>query len=120
MTLFPRPSSPALFSVALTILLCSAFTLSSVSQSQPEAASKRRIVGQTQPNYPPLARTLRLEGFVRIEAVVSPDGSVKAVAIKGGHPVLADAAASAVRRWRWERAAQESHELVEVRFSRPD
>jgi protein TonB len=100
--------------------LCSAFTLSSVSQPQPEAASKRRIVGQTQPTYPPLARTLRLEGVVRIEAVVSPDGSVKAVAIKGGHPVLADAAASAVRQWRWERAAQESHELVEVRFSRPD
>ena len=57
---------------------------------------------------------------MRIEAVVSPDGSVKAVAIKGGHPVLADAAASAVRHWKWERASQESTELVEVRFTRPD
>jgi hypothetical protein len=57
---------------------------------------------------------------VRIQAIVSPDGSVKAVAIKGGHPVLADAAASAVKHWRWERASQESTELVEVKFARPE
>lgn len=120
MALFRRPFSPAVFSLALSILLCSVFTHSSLAQSQPEAAGKRRVVERAQPNYPELARALKLEGVVRLEAIVSPDGSVKTVAIKGGHPVLADAAASAVHRWKWERAQQESHELIEVRFSRPD
>lgn len=119
MTPFPR-SSRALFSWILLILFCLVITNSSFSQSQSEAASKRRVVERIEPVYPSLARTLRLEGVVRIEAVVSPDGSVKKVGIKGGHPVLADAAANAVRHWKWERASQESTESVEVKFTRPD
>ncbi|MGA2355489.1 MAG: energy transducer TonB [Terriglobales bacterium] len=121
MTLFPRPSFfLTLFFLTLSIFSGSVFTTSSLAQSQPESTSKRRLVERSQPVYPSLGRTLRLEGIVRIEAVVSPDGTVKSVAIKGGHPVLADAAASAVRQWKWERAAQESHELVEVKFTRPE
>ena len=58
-----------------------------------------------------------LEGVVKVEALVASDGSVKSVEIKGGHPVLAQAAANAVRRWRWEPAAHESHEPVELKFS---
>jgi len=61
---------------------------------------------------------MAIQGVVRIEAVVSPDGSVKAVVIKGGHPLLAQAAANAVRQWRWERASHETHEPVEVKFNR--
>jgi len=117
MTLSPRSSFRALFSFALLVLLCSILTPSSFSQSQPGAAGKRRVLQQTEPAYPPLARAMGLRGVVRLDVTVSPDGSVKAVEVKGGHPVLADAAVGAVRQWRWERA-QESHESVEVRFSR--
>jgi len=60
---------------------------------------------------------MALEGVVKIDAVVAPDGTVKTVEIKSGHPVLAQAAVNTVRRWRWEPSAHESHELVEVRFS---
>jgi outer membrane biosynthesis protein TonB len=49
--------------------------------------------------------------------LVAPDGSVRSVDIKGGHPVLAEAVVNAVRRWKWEPAAHESHETVEVRFT---
>ena len=51
------------------------------------------------------------------DAVVSPDGSVKETQIKGGHPVLAQAAINSVRHWKWEPAAHESHETVEVKFT---
>jgi TonB family protein len=60
---------------------------------------------------------MALQGTVKVEALVAPDGSVKTVDIKGGHPVLAQAAVNTVRRWRWEPAARESHEVVEVKFS---
>jgi TonB family protein len=89
----------------------------SYSHSQQETPSKRRLVGRSAPAYPSLARTMALQGTVRIEAVVSPDGSVKAVDIKGGHPVLAQAAANAVLKWKWEPAFHESREAVEVKFS---
>jgi len=63
---------------------------------------------------------MALAGVVKVDALVAPDGSVKAVDVKGGHPVLAQAAANSVRRWKWETTAHESHELVEIRFSPPE
>ncbi len=90
--------------------------ISLTAQSQPDAATKRRVLQQRPPVYPSLARGMALAGVVRVEAIVGPDGSVKSVSIKGGHPVLAQAAVEAVRRWKWEAAPRESHEPVEVRF----
>jgi TonB family protein len=60
---------------------------------------------------------MALEGIVKLDALVAPDGTVKTVQIKAGHPILVQAAANAVRRWRWEPAAHDSHEVVEVKFS---
>jgi TonB family protein len=87
------------------------------SQAQQEPAAARRILAHSAPAYPPLARALALQGTVRVNALVAPDGTVKTVDVKGGHPVLAQAAADAVRRWKWEATAHESHEQVEVKFS---
>jgi len=98
-------------------LLCSLIVFASL-QIQPDAAGKRVLVTRTAPAYPALARSMALQGVVKIEAVVSPEGRVKTVDIKGGHPVLAQPAANAVRQWRWERASCETRELVEVKFNR--
>jgi TonB family protein len=101
--------------VAATILSGLLFA-SSYSQTQQDA-SKRRIVLRVAPGYPVLARSMGLQGMVRVDAFVSADGSVKSVDLKGGHPVLAQAAVNAVRQWKWEPASHESHESVEVKFS---
>lgn len=85
-----------------------------------QAASVRRILIHSAPAYPALARSMALQGVVRVEALVAADGSVKDVAIKGGHPVLAQAAVNTVRRWRWEPASRESHETVELKFAPAD
>lgn len=85
-----------------------------------DSAAKRRIVEHSAPAYPPLARNMALAGVVKVEAQVAPDGSVKTVDIKGGHPVLAQAAVNAVRRWRWEPAPHESREIIEIKFSPVD
>jgi TonB family protein len=90
------------------------------SLSAQEAASKRRIVIKAAPVYPPLARHMALSGLVKVDALVSPDGTVKAVEVKGGHPVLAQAASNTIRQWKWEPAPHESHEQVEIRFAPPE
>jgi len=79
--------------------------------------AKRKLLDHPAPTYPTLARNMGLTGIVKIDALVAPDGSVKTVEIRGGHPVLVQAAATAVRHWKWELSAHESHEVVEVRFS---
>ena len=84
-------------------------------QSQSQEA-KRRILEHAAPPYPALARTMALRGIVKVDALVAADGSVKNAEVRGGHPVLAQAAVNAVRRWRWEPAPRESHEVVEITF----
>jgi len=82
-----------------------------------QADSVRKVLERTPAPYPALARTMALQGSVKLEVVVSPDGSVKETQIKGGHPVLAQAAVNSVHRWKWEPAAHESRETVEVKFT---
>jgi TonB family protein len=90
------------------------------AQVSPDAEAKRKIVQHSAPPYPALARSMALQGIVRLEVIVASDGTVRAVAIRGGHPVLAQAAANTVRQWRWERAPHETTEPVEIKFDRPE
>ena len=101
------------FVVALVTLAIFLFSSAGAQQN----TSSRKLMERAAAPYPPLARSMALSGTVRVEALVSPDGSVKSVEIKGGHPVLAQAAANAVRRWKWEASAHDTRETVEVKFS---
>ena len=78
--------------------------------------SDRKIINRFVPPYPALARTMHLKGTVRVDAVVDPSGKVKALRVRGGHPVLVQAAQSAIYKWRWSPTKQESREAIEVRF----
>ena len=84
-------------------------------QEAPENA--RTIVRRVQPQYPTLAQRMSIKGSVKLEVVVEPDGRVKAVSAKGGHPLLVEAAQDAIRQWKWQSASHETLESVEVRFN---
>ncbi|PYX94675.1 MAG: hypothetical protein DMG71_11835 [Acidobacteria bacterium] len=66
-----------------------------------EGLTQGVLVHRVQPLYPVQARTLRLGGSVVLQAVVAEDGSVHDLSLVSGHPVLAHAAMSAVRQWRY-------------------
>ena len=83
---------------------------------QEQAESARKIVIRVMPHYPEMARTLNLRGNVKAEAVVKPNGQVKSVDVRGGHPILVRAAEDAIYRWKWEPATHETREPIEVRF----
>jgi TonB family protein len=104
---------------AVKVLLIGALVALAAFSSSAQESAKRKILQHAAPAYPDLARNMALEGVVKVEALVAPDGSVKSVEIRGGHPVLAQAAANTVRHWRWEPAARESHETVEIKFTPP-
>jgi TonB family protein len=63
-----------------------------------------------------MARTMKLKGTVKMDALVAPNGTVKSVEVRGGHPVLVEAAENAIRKWRWQPAAHETREPIEVTF----
>jgi len=106
--------------VPIFVLVLTCAFLAPRADAQQDATSKRRIVNRTATPYPALARHMALSGVVKVDALVAPDGTVRTLDVKGGHPVLAQAAANTIRQWKWEPAAHESHELVEIRFSPPE
>ena len=76
----------------------------------------RRAKSKVQPLYPELARKMNISGTVKIEVVVAPNGAVKDARIVGGHPVLANSALDAAKKWRFEPAAGESTGVIDFKF----
>src|SRR5246127_2308557 len=61
-----------------------------------------RLTHKVEPIYPSEARLQRVEGAVMLDVLVGEDGNVHAVQVTSGQPLLAKAAASAVRQWRYQ------------------
>jgi TonB family protein len=76
----------------------------------------RRAKSKVQPLYPELARKMNISGTVKIEIVVAPNGTVKDARVVGGHPVLANSALDAARKWRFEPAGAESTGVIDFKF----
>jgi protein TonB len=76
----------------------------------------RRVKSKVAPTYPELARKMSLAGTAKIEVVVSPSGAVKDARVVGGHPVLANAALDAAKKWRFEPAPVESTGVIDFKF----
>ena len=76
----------------------------------------RRAKNKVQPTYPDLARKMNITGTVKIEVVVLPNGTVKDARVVGGHPVLANAALEAAKKWRFEPAPMESSGIIDFKF----
>lgn len=58
-----------------------------------------RIVRRVVPTYPPLARQARISGTVRLVGVIGKQGDIQSLQVISGHPLLVQAAVSAVRQW---------------------
>jgi len=91
---------------AVRMSLFSLLALATVAYGQaPKKVSKAEavsaIASKTAPEYPPVARQLRIEGAVELEATVAEDGTVEDVNIVSGNPVLTKPAAAAVKKWKF-------------------
>ena len=106
--------SPGLL-VLLSVLLFTFQTGPATAQTD-ESTSDRKVVNKVVPPYPAIARSMNLSGTVKLEAHVLANGSVKAVQVKGGNPLLVQSAQRAVQDWKWEKTDHESTEQVEFRF----
>ncbi|HTS61804.1 MAG TPA: energy transducer TonB [Candidatus Acidoferrales bacterium] len=54
---------------------------------------------KVEPVYPPLARQARISGTVELVGVLGTDGRIHELRVVRGHPLLIDAAMSAVKQW---------------------
>ena len=69
-----------------------------VSGDAPQAAPLKRVI----PVYPPEARQIRLQGVVRLKAVIAKDGTVQSLTVVSGHPLLVQPALDAAKQWLYK------------------
>ena len=100
----------------LTLAVTAAVPMELKAQQAQSEEMVRRAKNRVQPPYPELARKMKLAGTVKIEVVVAPNGTVKGARIVGGHPVLANAALDAAKKWRFEPAAAETSGVIDFKF----
>src|SRR6266404_4451205 len=60
------------------------------------------VIHKVQPNYPPLAKTARVQGTVQLAAIIGKDGTIQNLHVISGHPLLTQAALDAVKQWRYK------------------
>lgn len=101
--------------LALLLILGSAAGRTSLAWGQ-DAEIARKLKSKVAPAYPELARRMNISGVVKVQITVDKTGQVKNSKLVGGHPILANAALDAVRKWRYEGAAEETTGVVEFRF----
>jgi TonB family protein len=82
-----------------------------ISSEKPAAASGEMMkVGslvdmatkKVSPAYPPVARTARISGIVKVEVIIGEDGKVAEVSNAAGPEMLRRAATEAVKRWQFK------------------
>jgi protein TonB len=59
------------------------------------------VISRKIPEYPAIARSMRVEGKVMFQAVIGTAGTIQQLQLISGHPLLAQAAMDAVRQWRY-------------------
>jgi protein TonB len=64
--------------------------------------TKGMCIHRTEPIYPPLARSARIQGNVILSAIIDTNGQITNLQLVSGHPMLVPAAIAAVRQWRYK------------------
>jgi protein TonB len=82
-----------------------------VEAPKPVTPQRIRVGGNVQaamairapkPSYPPLAKQARIQGVVRLNAIIGKDGTIQDLKAASGHPLLVPAALEAVRQWLYK------------------
>ena len=66
------------------------------------AVQAAKLINRVQPHYPETARQERVQGIVKMHAIIGKDGSVSHISDVRGICTLAESAVSAVRQWRYQ------------------
>lgn len=96
-----HPANPALVPASLPATPAAKAPSSELLEI-PEDFADDQIVRRVHPTYPKQARVRKLHGTVVLEAIVNKKGSVDSLQLVSGDPLLAQAAADAVKQWKYK------------------
>ncbi len=60
------------------------------------------LITKITPVYPPEAKAARVQGLVRFNTTIGPDGHVQNLSVVSGPPLLVNSAVDAVKQWAYK------------------
>jgi protein TonB len=69
---------------------------------QMSSDARQLLSRSVRPEYPLLARQMKVQGRVELEASIDKDGGIRTLSVTAGPTILADAAREAVKQWRFK------------------
>jgi periplasmic protein TonB len=103
----PTPSPAATSGTGASLVNTSATTPNATAKSAdlfevPEDYADDQVIHRVHPAYPNAARVRKLQGSVVLQAIINKQGKVDSLQLVSGDPLLAQAAADAVKQWRYK------------------
>jgi protein TonB len=96
-----RPLSRLIYVCLVLVVAAGTACAQDAPKKVTKAEGMSNATTKVQPDYPIIAKQLKIEGAVELEAVVSEAGVVEKVNIVSGNPVLTKPAVDAVKRWKF-------------------
>jgi TonB family protein len=84
--------------------------------SAPKTARERKLVQKVQPTYPADAKAAGVEGSVVLDVLITAAGDVTDVKPTKGPEELREAAAAAVRQWKYEVGPADTRATLTIRY----
>jgi TonB family protein len=81
-----------------------------------QAQESRKVLSNSVPVYPEMAKRMRLTGTVKVQIVIGTDGRIKEKNFIGGHPVLVSAVEETLKNWKYAPASGETTTQLEFNF----
>ena len=99
----PRsPEGPSAFVADSNASAASVTTPAAQHSRVSTIAASSVVTRSVQPDYPMLARQMRVQGSVILQALIGRDGLIQDLRVVSGPPILANAAQEAVRQWHFK------------------
>ena len=96
---------PGVCSLMVTVFLAALFVGAGLAQDAPKKVTRNEglnaVTSKVSPDYPSIARQLKIVGDVELEVIVTDSGTVEKVNILSGNPVLTRPASEALKKWKF-------------------
>jgi TonB family protein len=102
--------------LAAAVTAAWAVPLQAIAAAGQKRLAERKLVQKVNPVYPADAKTKHIEGTVLLDVLISAAGDVADAKPTKGPEELREAAASAVRQWKYEPADKDTRATITVRF----
>jgi protein TonB len=96
-----RPGRTARWLVTIAILAAGSGFGQEAIKKVGRIEAMQAATSKVQPVYPPIAKQLKIEGVVELEAVVGESGKVEKVNIVSGNSLLTRTSSDALKQWKF-------------------